>query len=113
MPQGILNSQRMYSGSNHQPHPLRAGIFSNATMPAQKTKQKNPNHIIINQTGSYSFLYSHTGSLGSTLTGMVYTSASIITSNQSLPIRLDISPCAWQGSGLGRTGDVTFVYRGN
>ena len=108
---GILNAHKMYSGSNREPHPLRADFFSNATMPAQKTKQKNPDHIIINQSGSYSFLYQHTGSLGSSVTGMTYVSGSNVD-NLSSPIRVDISPCAWQ-SNNGNTGDVTFVYRGN
>ena len=111
MPQGIMNSQRMYSGSNFEPHPLRNYVFSNATMPAQRTKQKNPHHIIINQSGSYSFKYTSTAAMGAAVAG-TYVSASIIESNARLPIRLDISPCAWESTG-GTTGDVTFVYRGN
>ena len=105
----------MYTGSadgrTQIPAPLVQTAFSNATMPAQKIKTKNPDHIIINQSGSYSFLYQHTGSLGSSLTGMTYVSGSNVD-NLSSPMRVDISPCAWQ-SNNGNTGDVTFVYRGN
>ena len=111
MSQGILNTQRMYSGSNFEPHPLRASVFSKATMPAQRIKTKNPDHILINQSGSYSFNYSSTAVLGAAVTG-TYISASVIESTTGLPVRLDISPCAWESKNA-TTGDVTFVYRGN
>ena len=93
-------------------------IFSNATTPAPRTLTKNPSYILLNASGSYSFVYTHTGSLGTVIGtnsgSLVYTSGSVITGDGGLPVRLDINPTAWHMTNRdGKAGEVTFVYRGN
>ena len=95
------------------PKGLSAKAFSNATTPAAGVLTLNPSYIMINNSGSYGFIYSHTGSLGTTITnyGAEYTTGSIHSSGT--PIRLDINPTAWRrNDAAGAVGDVTFVYRG-
>jgi hypothetical protein len=116
------------SGSGTQvPRPLHLRgtntIFSKAVTPALKTITKNPDHIFINQTGSYFFKYDTTGSIGDSDAGgdsPYEFGINVQKGATGLPIRLDISPCAWSGSigsiddagGNHQAGDVTFVYRG-
>ena len=116
MPQGILDSQRMYSQSG-VPHPLRSDVYSQATTPGVGVLTKNPSYITINRSGSYGFIYQHTGSIGSTIAAgdIAYTTGSVTGDSgvSSGPIRLDINPTAWRrNDAAGAVGDVTFVYRG-
>jgi len=72
-------------------------VFSKATTPNMLNKQKNPNHIFINNSGSYHFAYESSASLGDAVhTG--YTLGMVVDKNNGLPIRLDIQPCAWSAS---------------
>ena len=93
------------------PKGLSDKSFSNATTPPALTVQKNPSYIIINNSGTYGFLYQATGSMGGTIadTGK-YVTGSVKTDD--IPIRLDINPRAWTKQGGGSVGDVTFIYRG-
>ena len=96
-------------------------VFPRAMCPAASTITKNPDHIMINNSGSYYFKYDCSGDdadsyqfamrRGGRLSGATHPP---ITS-----VRLDINPCAWSASiemGEGKpshqAGDVTFVYKG-
>jgi hypothetical protein len=116
-------NQRMYqtntdqngASSSMMPQGLGKGVFSNAKTPAPLTKQLNPSHIFINATGSYYFKYDSTTAIGASETGGYELGMRI--DNMQSPVRLDIQPCAWSGSGFATkqgvgTGAVTFVYRG-
>ena len=118
--------------SGYQPDPndstksIPAGLpsasYSKAVTPAATVVTKAPNHVIINQTGSYYFAYSCAEDLGAVRDGTIshyWEQAAVYDINNSAgvqfsPTRLDISPCAWSGSDAGATatGDVTFVYKG-
>ena len=102
--------------TNQIPKPLSAKAFSNATTPAPLTLTNNPSYILINQSGSYAFLYEHSGSLGTTQSKINsgFVTGSVVKSTAGgLPVRLDINPTAWYTTdGTGVAGDVTFVYRG-
>ena len=118
--------------SGYQPDPndstksipvgLPSSSLSRAITPAETVVVKSANHVIINQTGSYSFAYSCAEELGASRDGTIahyWEQAAVYDINNSAgvqfsPTKLDISPCAWSGSGtmVGATGDVTFVYKG-
>ena len=124
-------NQRMYkqnsvqndASSSMEPQAIDGNVvFSKASTPAIVTKQKNPHHVFINNSGSYYFKYESTADIGATDTGG-YELAMVVkggANNAVTPIRLDINPCAWSGSSdavggdnsVLNTGDVTFVYRG-
>ena len=102
-------------------------VFQHATAPPIVTTVKNPDHVMINNSGSYYFKYDTTGSIGDSDAGgdspyelgiMVHGRAGGATPDPVSPVRLDISPCAWSGSHdpestrTSRTGDITFVYKG-
>ena len=102
-------------------------VFPRAMCPGASTITKNPDHIMINNSGSYYFKYDTTGSIGDSDAGgdspyelgiMVHGRAGGATPDPVSPVRLDISPCAWSGSHdpestrTSRTGDITFVYKG-
>ena len=105
-----------------EPKGLPASAFGSVKTPAVLVVTKNPSYVLINQTGSYAFLYTTTASRGTTY-GIPedYTQGIVIEGSGQGPIKLDISPVAWSGSftsvgsadgGTVQTGDVTFVYRG-
>ena len=122
-------SQRMYTNNTVQndasssmmPQGLDGNVvFSKASTPAIVTKQLNPSHVFINNSGSFYFKYESTAAIGASDTGG-YTLGMVVkggANNAVTPIRLDIQPCAWSGSSDGvtggalNTGDVTFIYRG-
>tara|TARA_Y100000593_G_C4091766_1_gene228872 strand:- start:92 stop:481 length:390 start_codon:yes stop_codon:yes gene_type:complete len=85
-----------------------------ATAPAELTIQEPPNHVIVNGQGTFKFAYGLTGSIGDTLTsakdGHHFHTAIIKAADASEPIKLEISPHAWDGTGTTSPGDVTFVY---
>ena len=98
-------------------------VFPKAVTPAISTIAKNPDHIFINNSGSYYFKYDTTGSIGDSDAGgdSPYEFGMNINKGATgIPIKLNISPCAWSGSygsiddsgGTHKAGDVTFVYRG-
>ena len=103
------------------PKPLLKTSRNRAITPNIVEQYANANHIYINQSGSYFFRYDCTGSAGDTITdgyelGLAVSRFTVT----GLPIKLDINPCAWSGSSalgangkpVSKTGDVTFVYRG-
>ncbi len=110
------------SGPRHHsyqqgPRPLPKSAFGRVTTPAPATIQPNPWHILVNNTGSYFFLYDTTASEHGVSEGETYTQGIVVRSQGQGPIKLEISPLAWSGSaeqipGTLNTGDVTFVYRG-
>ena len=97
------------------PRGLSAKVFSHAETPTAGIVTKNPSYILINQSGSYAFLYENTGSIGGTIAASDgYITGSVIKSLAGgLPVKLEINPRAWRKTeGTAQVGDVTFVYRG-
>ena len=121
-------SQRMYTpdttnassnSSSMMPQGIDGNVvFSKASTPAILIKQKNPSHIFINNSGSYYFNYQTSASMGDTVhNGWDFGMHLAPGAQGGVPVRLDIQPCAWSGSALNneskcKTGDVTFIYRG-
>ncbi len=98
-------------GEKSGPKALPQEAFGQATAPTELVVQKSPWYVLINNSGSYDFLYSATSSIGATATeGYIPGIKARGASGQ--PVRLDINPSAWSGSTGTSTGDVTFVYRG-
>ena len=89
---------------------------SHATCPVQELVVKRPTHVVINQPGSYAFLYETTSSAGGSvpLKHEAYYTGSIVPGDADAgtpSVKLDISPVAWkQNDADGTVGDVTFVY---
>ena len=80
--------------------------YGHASTPAPyPARHKRPTYILVNTIGDYSFAY-ESGSLAS------YASGSKIENAAGGPIKLDIQPIAWTSIGA-KTGDVTFVYKGD
>ena len=82
-------------------------VFSRATCPAILTIQKHPDHILINNSGSYFFKYDTTGSHGDVDAGG--------DSPYELGIKIggsNVSTGVNESGQRMNTGDVTFVYRG-
>jgi|7_EtaG_2_1085326.scaffolds.fasta_scaffold12728_4 hypothetical protein len=89
-------------------------FFAQVKAPAQNVVTTSPAQVLINNTGSYYFMYG-TGSLGTTHSNKAdYDLGCVINAGSAgLPVKLDISPMAWSGSAGGhKTGDISFVYRG-
>ena len=109
---GSLPSQ--FGSEQQGPKALPKSAFGQVTVPAQYVVQKAPWYVLINNSGSYHFCYSTTGSVGSTYHAPLdYSFGSSIKGALGQPVRLDINPSAWSGSdGSYVAGDVTFVYRG-
>tara|TARA_B100001778_G_scaffold289167_1_gene257948 strand:- start:269 stop:673 length:405 start_codon:yes stop_codon:yes gene_type:complete len=102
---------RVHKGGSLEPH-------SYATAPAALTVQKAPSYVVINNKGEYKFAYALTASIGTALVddtqAHLFITGSILDADAG-PVRLDISPSAWADASdgqAGKTGDVTFVYRG-
>ena len=104
------------------PKPSRNDTFNSAVVATAKQIYPNAHHVLINQTGSYSFLYHTTASVGNVdhegnaveekyVLGYINNSRAADTVTSFAPIKLDISPAAWSGSNA-LFGDVTFVYKG-
>ena len=74
---------------------------------------KPPHFVIINNSGTYAFLYNSSCSYGvSEADKSLYITGSVMGSNQG-NLRLDVQPSAWrQTDAAGTLGDVTFVYKG-
>ena len=129
----IATSTGHGSGSTMGPAPLPTDKNSIGYAVAQGPHIVAPitDYVVINQTGSYHFLYSTTGSVGGSVTGSGlnmpgsgdgaedgahYVLAGNWDSSSAGPIRLEIGVVAWSGSGydhadhLSHTGDVTFGY---
>ena len=129
----IATSTGPGSGSTMGPAPLpqsKANVgFAVAAGP--HIVQPRTDYVVINQTGSYHFLYQTTGSIGGEVTGSglnlpgsgngaedgaEYYHAINVTSASGGGQRLDIGVVAWSGSDYdhancnSHTGDVTFGY---
>ena len=96
-------------------------VFQHATAPPIVTTVKNPDHVMINNSGSYYFKYDCTGDDADSYQLAMVRSGRLLgaTHPPITPVRLDINPCAWSASiemGEGKpshqAGDVTFVYKG-
>ena len=96
-------------------------MINKATAPAQLVIQGRPQQVIINQPGTYAFLYNTTASRGDSVVATVPVLAEFLTgsvvpgdADAGVPsVKLDISPVAWRQTDAGGTvGDVTFVYKG-
>ena len=94
-------------------------LVKEAVAPAANVVTTRPDHVIINNSGSYAFLYSTTCSLGGTSTTEAYVTASVVKHFTSVgsftPYKLDINPVAWkrtEDSTDSATGDITFVLKG-
>ena len=90
--------------------------YSYAVCPAKGIIVERPEYVILHNTGSFSFAYNLTGSIGTDASGADlanhYITGSMIQSG-SESVRLDINPVAWQACDhVGTTGEITFVYRG-
>tara|TARA_A100001011_G_C13893663_1_gene668085 strand:+ start:34 stop:420 length:387 start_codon:yes stop_codon:yes gene_type:complete len=95
------------NGESIAPHPY-------ATAPAVLKVTEPPSHVIINNNGTYTFAYNLTQSIGHTLVHAqdkdLFITASVVEGDGT-PIKLDISPSAWNGGADANVGDVTFVYK--
>ena len=106
-------------------------LVKKARTPDKEIIQKRPDSVIINNTGSYAFLYATTGSIGDNAPNLIapyaaagkhpsegYVTGSVINAaityqGNITPVKLDINPVAWSRTDAsGGTGDVTFVYKG-
>ena len=105
------------SGDYQVPRPLKlAGSntrFHRAMTPAATVIHKNASHVLVNNSGSYHFAYDCDSAVDHYELGIHIAPGA----QAGVPVRLDISPCAWSGSALNNesactTGDVTFVYKG-
>mgnify|MGYP005827077377 CR=1 FL=1 len=110
------DSNNSSSGSRDQtqtPRPLPESAFATMTAPAEATIQERPSHVVINNAGTYKFLYLTTGSIGGTTDETeAFVTGSILDADAG-PVTLRINPVAWKSGGaVGKVGDVTFVYRG-
>ena len=100
------------------PKALPQDAFSKVTLPGILIVQDRPDHVLINQTGSFYFATSTTASIGGTDGNATYTKATVAPTTSYLPVKLDFNPVAWSGSANlhggaeAITGDVTFVYQG-
>ena len=105
---------------NQQPI-SRTELVRMATLPAACVIQNRPNYVMINNTGSYAFLYSTTASMNGTTedvadgTGERYVTGSVLGAQSGFNtqgIKLNINPVAWRRcDAAGVAGDVTFVLR--
>ena len=93
---------------------------SYADTPRIVTVAKNPQYVLVNQTGSYYFNYDcGTTAVGATAPSSFNLGVKIHDAGAGIPVKLDISPCAWSASReeanatpVNLTGDVTFIYKG-
>ena len=114
------------SDSKKQVPIKRTELVKEARLPAPLVIQPRPNYVMINNTGSYAFLYTTTGSSGGTSAyiaaedalGETWVTGSYLIHDTAgaiahLPVKLDINPVAWrqtEATITGNTGDVTFVF---
>jgi hypothetical protein len=97
------------------PAALNVSAHGRAETPVATVINHRPNHVVINETGSYAFCYESTSSLQNVNgTLNTYITGSVVLNANALPVRLDINPVAWRDTvGVGSVGHVTFVYTGN
>ena len=116
----VSGSTPTVSGYDTQvPKPLPESAFPAATSVSQSVILKNPASVRLIGSGSYHFLYSSTGAVGSGvaaggIVGYANTSTAkyvIEYTQDDSVLELPISPCAWSGSGAG-VKEVIFVYKG-
>ena len=100
-------------------------LVKKATTPAKEVIQRRPDSVIVNNTGSYAFLYATTGSVGDNAPMLAasygaiagkhpsegYVTGSIVRRDSI--VKLEINPVSWvRTDATGTTGDITFVYAG-
>ena len=100
----------------------RTELIKEARVPGPGVIQDRPNYVMVNNSGSYGFLYHTTASKGATsayiaaenaLQEMWITGSHSAHVGGGYPYKLDINPVAWRqmdGTITGTTGDVTFVF---
>ena len=100
----------------------RTELVKEARVPGPGVIQSRPNYVMINNSGSYGFLYTTTGSKGgtsayiaaeNTLAETWITGSHAAHVGGGYPYKLDINPVAWRqmdGTITGDTGNVTFVF---
>ena len=125
--QRLVGNTEYFGQATKQVPRLRTELVKEARLPGPLLIQNRPNHVIINNSGSYAFLYTTTGSVGGTsnydraetaklevwVTGSYRIHDSAATATSHLPIKLDINPVAWRqtdGTLNGTIGDITFVF---
>ncbi len=92
-------------------------------VPNHSVITKRPNSIVINQPGTYAFLYNTTSSLGVTISASLtldqtanFVTGSVVPGDADAgtpSVALEINPVAWrQTDSAGTLGDITFVYKG-
>ena len=125
----IATSTGHGSGSTMGPAPLPIdkNTVGYVSAPTPMIVSERTDYVVINQTGSYYFLYSTSGSIGGEVTGSglnmpgsgdgaedgaeYVLGATVATASA---IRLDVGVVAWSGSAYGsnyNAGDVTFGYK--
>ena len=101
------------------PKAMPESAFPAATSVSQSVILKNPASVRLIGSGSYHFIYSSTGDVGSGVAAGGISSYANTTiakgvieySQDDSVLELPISPCAWSGSGAG-VKEVIFVYKG-
>mgnify|MGYP003628319111 FL=1 len=105
------NTSGVAREQKQSPKPLPKSAFGSVVAPVKNVIHDRPSYVTLNNAGMYKFLYSTTGSVGGYTIKETYSTGSVIDADAG-PTRLDIQPVAWGGDTAGKTGDVTFVYRG-
>tara|TARA_R110000765_G_scaffold383852_1_gene475294 strand:- start:5 stop:448 length:444 start_codon:yes stop_codon:yes gene_type:complete len=113
---------------------VNKALVRKAITPSAEVIYNRPDHVLINTTGSYAFLYSTTGSVGGNapnlhastagaggsagktgyITGSVIRVGGVAAPGYVQPVKLNINPVAWSrvDASTSRTGDITFIYAG-
>ena len=94
--------------------------MNRTSLPVKGVVQERPTSVILNEAGTYGFLYETTCSAGTTPvytsgngSAETYVSGGAVTANTAGPVELPIQPVAWvRGTNAGDAGDVIFVYKG-
>jgi len=95
--------------------------MNRTSLPVKGVVQERPNSVILNEAGTYAFLYETSCSAGTTPVyttsdngaAETYVSGGAVTANTAGPVELPIQPVAWvRGTNAGDAGDVIFVYKG-
>ena len=108
-------------------------LVKKAITPAKEVIYRRPDHVVLNNTGSYAFLYATTGSVGANAPNLIapyaadansgdptegYVTGSFVNGGGAAeaivtPFKLEINPVSWvRTDATGTTGDITFVYAG-
>ena len=121
--QRLVGNTEYFGQATKQVPRLRTELIKEARITSSLIIQSRPSYVMINNSGSYAFLYTTTGSIGGTSHYNADDSTSgnetWITGSVSnhvggnYPYKLDINPVAWRqcdGTITGNVGDITFVF---